>query len=406
MAQVDFCLSSKARNGAASDAGRYALACLAIFASILCASASQVWAQNSTSAPQTPAAKAQVPAPQTQGSPPQQNPVPAAQQTQVPPTPEPMSPPPPDPSRQNQAGPPATQGTEPAQQPSPDTQTEAGQFVFKKQVEEVVLHAVVVGIQNDLVSSLQKQDFQVFEDGKPQQITSFHQEKVPVALGILIDNSGSMRPKRAAVNQAAMNLIRSSDPQDQIFVVNFGEQYYLDQDFTNDESKLQAALGRIETRGSTALYDTIVASANHMKQGAELQKRILLVVTDGDDNASQESLEEAVQQLQQKDAPVVYTIGLLNPSRPENSALRSLRTISQETGGAAYFPADVREVDAITRGIGSAIRSQYVIGYKSSSTATGHVYHRITVNAHDPSGLSLRVRTRTGYFSDSPGATK
>lgn len=315
----------------------------------------------------------------------------------------------PGPTRQPDTGLPATQRTEPAQQSSPnaqDTQGEAGQFVFRKQVEEVVLHAVVVGPQNDLVSNLQKDSFQVLEDGKPQQVTSFHQEKVPIALGILIDNSGSMRPKRQAVNQAAMNLIRSSDPQDQIFVVNFGEQYYLDQDFTNDESKLQAALGKIETRGSTALYDAIVASAAHMKNGAELQKRVLLVVTDGDDNASQESLQEAVQQLQQKEAPVVYTIGLLNPSRPEDSALRSLRTISNETGGAAYFPVDVGEVDSITRNIGSAIRSQYVIGYKSSSTATGHVYHRISVNAHGVSGQELRVRTRTGYFSDSPGGTQ
>ena len=396
MAKVDFCLRAKTQKGATVHSGLCGVVCRIILAALfLYVGTTQLWGQYSTSTAPTPA-------PQTQGSPVP----PTPQQTQVPSTPEPTSPPPPDPNRQNQAGPPATQGAEPAQQPSPDTQTEAGQFVFKKQVEEVVLHAVVVNPQNDLVSSLQKQDFQVFEDGKPQQITSFHQEKVPVALGILIDNSGSMRPMREAVNQAAMNLIRSSDPQDQIFVVNFGEEYYLDQDFTNDESKLQAALGRIETRGSTALYDTVVASANHMKQGAELQKRILLVVTDGDDNASQESLEEAVQQLQQKDAPVVYTVGLLNPSRPENSALRSLRTISQETGGAAYFPADVREVDSITRTIGAAIRSQYVIGYKSSSNATGHVYHRITVNAHDPAGLSLRVRTRTGYFSDSPGATK
>ena len=400
---MDLFLSSKTRCGDTRRSGFWILLCLAILgSSFFCVGTNRAWAQGSSAQASSP----QTAFPASPAQPTQQGPNPAVpQQTQVPSTPEPIAPPPPDPNRQ-QAGPPATQGTEPAQQPSADTQTEAGQFVFKKQVEEVVLHAVVVDPQNDLVSSLQKQDFQVFEDGRPQQITSFHQEKVPVALGILIDNSGSMRPKRQAVNQAAMNLIRSSDPQDQIFVVNFGEEYYLDQDFTNDESKLQAALGHIETRGSTALYDTIVASANHMKQGAELQKRILLVVTDGDDNASQESLEEAVQQLQQRDTPVVYTIGLLNPSRPENSALRALRMISQETGGAAYFPADVREVDAITRSIGSAIRSQYVIGYKSSSNATGHVYHRITVNAHDPAGLSLRVRTRTGYFSDSPGSTK
>jgi Ca-activated chloride channel homolog len=286
---------------------------------------------------------------------------------------------------------------------SQDPQGDAGQFVFRKKVEEVILHAVVVDQQNDLISNMPQSEFRVYEDGRPQEITSFHQERVPVALGILIDNSGSMRPKRDGVNQAALNLARSSDPQDEIFVVNFGEEYYLDQDFTNDVSKLQAALGKIENRGSTALYDAIVASAAHMKQGAGLQKRVLLVVTDGDDNASQESLEEAVQQLQQRDSPVVYMIALLNPARRTSSTIRSLQAISQNTGGTAYFPTDVQEVDSITRKIASDIRSQYVIGYKSSSTVAGHSYHAIQVEAYDANHRKLRVRTRTGYYSDSVG---
>ena len=211
------------------------------------------------------------------------------------------------PSQGPPTGPPVSTPQSPSIAPddkgSQDVQGDAGQFVFKKKVEEVILHAVVVDQQNDLVSNLPQTEFRVFEDGKPQEITSFHQEKVPVALGILIDNSASMRPKREGVNRAALNLARSSDPQDEIFIVNFGEESYLDQDFTNDVSKLQAALGKIETRGSTALYDTIVASAAHMKQGAGLQKRILLVVTDGEDNASQESLDEALQQLQKRQSP-------------------------------------------------------------------------------------------------------
>lgn len=314
-----------------------------------------------------------------------------------------------NPSQSPPPGPPVSTPQSPSIAPddkgSQDAQGEAGQFVFKKKVEEVILHAVVVDQQNDLVSNVAQTDFRVFEDGKPQEITSFHQEKVPVALGILIDNSGSMRPKREAVNRAALNLARSSDPQDEIFIVNFGEESYLDQDFTNDLGKLQAALGKVETRGSTALYDTIVASAAHMKQGAGLQKRILLVVTDGDDNASQESLEETMQQLQKKDSPVVYMIALLNPAKRTSSTIRALQEISQNTGGTAYFPTDVQEVDSITRNIASAIRSQYVIGYKSSSTATGHVYHAIQVDAYDSNHRKLRVRTRSGYYSDSVGGT-
>ena len=282
-------------------------------------------------------------------------------------------------------------------------QGEAGQFVFRKQVEEVVLHATVVDQQNNLVPNLGRNGFQVYEDGKLQQITSFHQEHVPVALGILIDNSGSMLPKRAAVNQAALNLIHSTNPQDEIFVVNFGEEYYLDQDFTNDEAKLKAALDHVETRGSTALYDTVVASALHMKQETTLQKRALLVVTDGGDNASQDTLEEVLQELQQKDSPVVYVIALTSPTKRTTSTVRALESLSQKTGGAAYFPADVQEVDSITREIASAIRSQYVIGYKSSSTASGHKFHGIEVQAYDPNRRKLRVQTRNGYYSDSKG---
>ena len=274
-------------------------------------------------------------------------------------------------------------------------QGEAGQFVFRKQVEEVVLHATVVDQQNNLVPDLGRAGFQVYEDGRLQQITSFHQEHVPVALGILIDNSGSMLP----------NLIHSTNPQDEIFVVNFGEDYYLDQDFTNDEAKLKAALEHIETRGSTALYDTVVASATHMKQQTTLQKRALLVVTDGGDNASQETLEEAVHELEQKDGPVVYVIALTSPTKRLTSTMRALESLSQKTGGTAYFPTDVQEVDSITRQVASAIRSQYVIGYKSSSTACGHVFHGIEVQAYDANRRKLRVQTRNGYYSDSKGGT-
>jgi Ca-activated chloride channel homolog len=301
------------------------------------------------------------------------------------------------------ANPRSTGNPQSPKEPSPQNSqsSDSGQFVFRKKVEEVILHAVVVDEQNNLVANLDKNAFRVFEDSKPQEITSFYQEHVPVALGILIDNSGSMRPKRPAVNEAALNLVRSSNPQDEVFVVNFGEQYYLDQDFTSDVAKLQTALERIETRGSTALYDAIVASAAHMKQGAELQKRILLVVTDGVDNASQESLEEAIQKLQQKDGPVVYVIALLGATRNSGAAVRSLQELSQSTGGSAFFPSDASQVNSITRSIASAIRSQYVIGYKSSSTATGHVYHSIQVEALDADRHRLRVRTRTGYYSDS-----
>jgi VWFA-related protein len=279
---------------------------------------------------------------------------------------------------------------------------DAGQFVFKKKVEEVTLHAVVVDQQNHLIPTLNRDSFTVFEDGKPQKMTSFRQENVPLALGILIDNSGSMRPKRQEVNAAALNLVRSSNTQDDVFVVNFGDQYYLDQDFTDDLIKLKIALDKIETRGTTALYDAIVASANHIRQDARIQKRVLLVVTDGRDNASQESIDEVVEQLQKRDSPVVYVIGFIDETKGASSTIRALQTISLKTGGTAYFPKDIDEVDAISKSIANDIRNQYVIGYKSSNPTSGHAYHAINVQANDASHHKLRVRTRTGYYSDSP----
>src|SRR5258706_3273406 len=161
------------------------------------------------------------------------------------------------------------------QQPSISPETSAndpGRFVFRKKVQEVVLHATVVDEAGRLVTSLDRTAFSVFVNGVPEPITSFHREDVPVAMGIVIDNSGSMRDKREKVNQAVLNLIRASNPQDEIFVVNFSQTPYLDQDFTSDVRLLQTALHQVSTRGSTALYDAVVASAVHLQNNQRLTK--------------------------------------------------------------------------------------------------------------------------------------
>jgi hypothetical protein len=186
-----------------------------------------------------------------------------------------------------------------------------GVFVFRKDVDEVLLHASVIDDKQHIVTTLDRSAFSVFEDGKPQSIISFHNEDIPVAMGIIIDNSGSMREKRSKVNQAALNLVRSSNPKDEVFVVNFNDEYYLDQDFTNNLLKLKEALEKIDARGGTALYDAVVASAEHLKRNARLEKKVLLIVTDGEDNASNETLEQAVKHLQEENGPSVYAIGIL-----------------------------------------------------------------------------------------------
>lgn len=295
----------------------------------------------------------------------------------------------------------------PAQRPQQGTAPageQNGVFIFKKNVEEVVLHATVVDEHGRLVTTLGRDAFQVYEDGKPVQITSFRREDIPVALGIIIDNSGSMREKRPSVNRASLNLVRASNPQDQVFIVNFNDEYWLDQDFTNDVDKLKEGLEHIESRGGTALYDAVIASANHLKKNARLEKRVLLVVTDGEDNSSRESLEQAVRQLSQEDGPTVYTIGILGEERAKR-AKRALSALSEQTGGLAFFPKDVSEVDSISQAIARDIRNQYTIGFKKQPGAAT-AYRTVKVTARAPGYKNLQVRTLSGYFAGQERASR
>jgi Ca-activated chloride channel family protein len=297
--------------------------------------------------------------------------------------------------------------------PAPDTaapqdaasQDDDNGFVFKKEVEEVVLHATVVDDQNHLITALSRDNFKVYEDGKLQEVTSFRQERVPVALGILIDNSGSMLPKRAKVNDAALRLVDASQQEDRIFVVNFGEDAFLDQDYTQDVGKLRAALQHVETRGSTALYDALIGAVDHLHKTSPLQKQVLLAVTDGRDNASQATFQQALHKLQSTNGPVLYTIALDQTGRTDAGLSESLRTLSEQTGGTAFFPSSLDEVQSIASSIARDIRSQYVIGYRSSNPHTPGVYHTIRVQALGGSA-PLRVTTRTGYYEGNNGSSE
>ncbi len=262
----------------------------------------------------------------TQTSP---TPTPAPQSDQTPAHPDqsaptqapPGSPPP------NQA--PSDQPPAGAQATTPKAQPPAGQAPTGPSTG-------VVDDKNRLITNLDRSAFSVSENDQPQQIRSFRREDLPVAIGIVIDNSGSMREKRDQVNKAALNLVRSSNAQDQVFVVNFSDEYYLDQEFTSDIKKLQAALEKVEARGGTALYDAIVASADYVTKSPQ-QRKVLFVVTDGEDDASQLSLEQAMRALQQENGPVVYAIGLLGEEKARK-AKRALQLIADRTGGARAKP--------------------------------------------------------------------
>ena len=281
------------------------------------------------------------------------------------------------------------------QQPSDQT----GTFVIRKDVDEVLLHATVVDDKQHIVTDLDRSAFTVFEDGKPQNIISFHHEDIPVAMGIVIDNSGSMREKRAKVNQAALNLVRASNPQDEVFIVNFNDEYYLDQDFTNDLLKLKEALDKIDARGGTALRDAVVASAEHLKKYARLDRKVLFVVTDGEDNASRESLEETVERLQEENGPSVYALGILGDEEHPRRARRALEIMAESTGGIAFFPKTLDEVDAISRNIAHDIRNQYTIGYKPTNPRGAGGFRQIRVDAKRKGKGKLTVRTKSGYYA-------
>jgi Ca-activated chloride channel homolog len=281
---------------------------------------------------------------------------------------------------------------------------DSGTFVFHSDVEEVLLHATVIDDKQRMVTSLDQNAFTVFEDGKPQVIKSFRHEDVPISLGIVIDNSGSMREKRAKVAKAAVNLVKASNPQDEVFVVNFSDEYYLDQPFTNKVNLLQDALEKYETRGGTALYDAVVASADELKKHGKLQKKILFVVTDGEDDASRESLEQAVRRLQEENGPTVYAIGVLGEER-QRRAKRALETMAERTGGIAFFPRSLEEVDSISSAVARDIRNQYTIGYKPTTPKSVGGYRSIRVDAKARGFGKLTVRTRRGYYAGQEQAT-
>ena len=292
-------------------------------------------------------------------------------------------------------------GTLPDLAPTIGEVTKSGdRYVYRSQVNEVTLSAVVLDSKRHLVTNLAAANFAVFEDNQPQKITFFRREDIPVSIGIVIDNSGSMRSKRAAVSKAVLNLIQASNSQDEVFVVNFNDDSYLDQDFTNKNELLREALDRVDSRGGTALYDAVIASADHLAKGAKKEKKVLLVVTDGVDNESRESLEQAIRKVQDDNGPTIYTIGILGDEPGIKRARRALQSLSDQTGGVAFFPKDLAEVDEISQEVAKDIRNQYTITYKPTNPRSNGGYRKVKVEARAPGYKDLQVRTRDGYFAD------
>ena len=294
--------------------------------------------------------------------------------------------------------------------PPPGENTNAGQQGSKLTftVNLVVLHTTVLDDRQRFADGLKNENFRIFEDKVEQKLSIFKREDVPVSMGLVIDNSGSMRDKRPRVNEAAITLVQASNPSDEAFVVNFNDDFYLDldKDFTSSVPDLKEALERIDSRGSTALYDAIIGSLDHLKK-ASRDKHVLLIVTDGEDNTSHNTLEKTVREIQKTDT-VIYTIGLLSQESKKNAkhARKALEDIARASGGVAYFPENVEDVHSICEQVAHDIRNQYTLAYYPTNTKKDGTFRTVTVEVIPPRGRGkLIARTRNGYYAPNTSAS-
>jgi Ca-activated chloride channel homolog len=291
--------------------------------------------------------------------------------------------------------------------PGQDANVSKQGSTIKVDVGLVVLHTTVLDDRGKFADGLKAENFRVFEDKVEQRLSTFKREDVPVSMGLVIDNSGSMRDKRPRVNEAALTLVEASNPDDEAFVVNFNDDFYLDldKDFTNSIPELKEALERIDSRGSTALFDAIIGSLDHLKKATK-DKRVLLVVTDGEDNSSHYSLEKTLREIQ-KTNTVIYTIGLLGDEKRKerNHAMRALKEIAEASGGLAFFPESVDDVHNICVQVAHDIRNQYTLAYYPTNTKKDGTFRSVTVQVIPPRGRGkLVARTRNGYYAPSAPA--
>jgi Ca-activated chloride channel homolog len=285
-----------------------------------------------------------------------------------------------------------------AQETSPPQSRNGEEYTIRVSADSVVLHATVQNHNGALVAGLAKDNFQVYEDGVLQKIDYFSHEDIPVTVGLVIDNSGSMTPNRREVIDAALAFARSSNTMDQMFVVIFNEHVSFGlQDgtpFTDQVSQLEIALSRIDATGMTALYDAMAAAIDHLKQGNR-DKKVLIVVSDGGDNASKHSLDQIKTLAGQSDA-IIYTIDISIEEDPDRNPV-ALRQLAKNTGGESYLPTSIRGVLPICERIARDIRNQYTLAYTPTNRKQDGTYRAIHVKAGAPGRGRVIVRTRAGY---------
>jgi VWFA-related protein len=273
-------------------------------------------------------------------------------------------------------------------------------YTLRVKSDLVILNATVVDRHNALVSQLNADNFQIYEDNVPQKIKNFSHEDVPVTVGIVIDNSGSMAPKRNDVIDAALSFAGSSNPKDQMFVVHFNEHVSLGLSaktpFTDRSDQLQLALASFRAIGETALYDGIAAALEHLQLGS-YDKKVLILISDGGDNASKHTLAQIVELAKRSNA-IIYAIGIFDEQDGDQNP-NVLKRFAKATGGEAFFPGSSKDIAPICDGIAHDIRSQYTLSYIPTNKADDGKYRVIEVRASAAGHGRLSVRTRAGYSS-------
>jgi VWFA-related protein len=280
-------------------------------------------------------------------------------------------------------------------------------YTLSVETLEVQLPISVLDKEGRPVDGLTKDHFQIFEDKVQQTIKTFKHEDIPLSIGLIIDNSGSMRSKRERVNSAALAFVRESNPDDETFIVNFDDSAYLEQDFTGSIGDLIDALDNIDARGETALYDAIYLSADHVKAGKK-DKRALLLITDGEDNVSKYGINKVIEALKQSKV-TLYTVGLLeeNDQRgglfkkpPSKKAKEDLEKFAEITGGQAFFPKNLDEVEELVKHIAHDLRNHYTVSYTPTNAKLDGSYREISVKVNAPKNLGkISWHTKQGYYA-------
>lgn len=265
---------------------------------------------------------------------------------------------------------------------------------FHTEARLVVLHVTVRNARGEVVTNLERGAFTVFENGRPQPVSVFRRDDIPVSVGLLIDNSGSMRSVRASVEAAALTFAEASNPDDELFVMNFADKPELDVPFTSDRDVLAKGIARVDAVGGTALRDAIHEAERYLRERAIRDRRALVVITDGNDNESETPLESITQTAQQRDI-VIYAIGLIGHVDKSKAAKSALDHLAERTGGIAYYPETTDRIDAVALDVAHQIRNQYTLGYAPLNQAMDGTYRAIEVKVtgHE----RLYARTRTGY---------